>query len=103
METIDLELESVRPVEGIGWVMTALGGSFHCWTDEALLADRARSLMDRPARLALGPERVAAVDSGPRLHAITELPLPPSPDVSFLRPLDFARRRGNLRGRRLRR
>ena len=102
METIDLEVQTVKTIEGVGHVLVSLGGAFHCWTPDDLLAEQARALMDRPVRLSLGPERLRHVDSGPRLHAIEALPLPPSPDVSFLRPLDLARRRGGLRGRRLR-
>ena len=97
---VDLEIETVRAVPQVGHVVRALGGAFHCWTDDAALADRASGLMDRPVRLTLDPERVEGQDSGPRLTAVTALPLPPAPDLSYLEPLDFVKRRGALRGRR---
>ena len=97
---IDLEIEAVRAVPQVGHVVRALGGRFKCWTDDPLLADEATGLMDRPVRLHLGLERAEGQDSGPRLTGITALPLPPAPDLSYLEPLSFVKRRGRLRGRR---
>lgn len=98
---VDLEIETVRAVPDVGHVVRALGGSFHCWTDDDSLALRASGLMDRPVRLTLGTGRVDGFDSGPKLLDVEALPLPPAPDMSFLKPLDFVKRRGRLRGRRL--
>ena len=98
---VELEIESVRAVPQIGHVIRTLGGAFHCWTDDSSLALRASGLMDRLVRLHLTPERVPGFDSGPRLRDVEALPLPPAPDLSFLRPLEVLNRRGRLRGRRL--
>ena len=91
---VDLEIETVRAAAGVGHVVRALGGAFHCWTDDDSLAERASGLMDRPVRLTLGTERVEGFDSGPRLLAVEALPLPPAPDLSYLKPLSFVKRRG---------
>ena len=95
---VELQIEVVRAVPGVGHVIRTLGGAFHCWTDDDALAYRCTGLMDRPVRLHLGTERVEGFDSGPRLEAIEALPLPPLPDQSHLDPLGPIRRR--ITGRR---
>ena len=91
--TVELEIEVVRQVPGVGHVVRALGGAFHCWTDDAALALRATGLMDRPVRLHLSTDRVEGFDSGPKLTDIDALPLPEGVDVSYLDPLGSLRRR----------
>ena len=90
---LEIEIETVRAVPGVGHVVRALGGAFHCWTDDGALALRTSGLMDRPVRLRLDPERVAGLDSGPRLLDVEALALAPLPDQSYLRPLQSIRRR----------
>ena len=90
---VELEIETVRWVDGVGYVVRALGGAFHCWTDDPALGAMAEKLLGRPARLYLTVERVPGLDSGPKLVDLEALPIPPLPSQSHLKPLDSIRRR----------